>query len=101
MAAQMTLEVAREILKRAYRHVLADYYFGDAEVWWTTQQDEGGKGVASGYKGSRGYSVAIDTCDGYAATVFRGAEAKELMYIGRHGSWTRNDECGDDRNCPL
>jgi hypothetical protein len=101
MATQMTLEVAREILKQSYRHILADHYFGDAELWWTRECKDA-ECVAEGYKGSRDrIGVTLRAQGEYAETHFSGKDAEKLIHLGRCGSYERNDEEGDDRNYPL
>ncbi|MDD5567372.1 MAG: hypothetical protein PHH01_04220 [Patescibacteria group bacterium] len=86
---KLSIEAAREILRRAWRHVLEDRAFGDKEVGWCRRDDE--TQVATGYLGRHSHVCLTETSE-YAATSFEGDVAEELCRLGTCAGYEFNDD---------
>ena len=76
-----TIDQVKARLSECVRSELRDHAFGDAEVYWTLNDEE----IASGYFG-------LDACEIYVDGLkLVGDEARQLRQCGTLGKVERND----------
>lgn len=83
----ITYDEAVELLTNAKRSELRDHFFGDKEVYFTSDDD---RSIAEGYSGNSAVSIMVQ------GTEFTGDQAAELLTLGTLVAVERNDSDTND-----